>query len=180
MHEQPLLAWARARRMLDAFVRPAVHGPAIPLDVVALQVPGEPITVGEARAAAFAAFAVGDGWGTLWGTTWLRMRGTVPAEWAGEEVVARIGLGYTGQTGFGAEALLWDAAHDAPLQGLSPNHDSVPISGDVVDLLIEAAANPVLDQERPVSLSLLPGSDDPPAPLFRLQRAEICVLHRDV
>jgi alpha-mannosidase len=181
MHDQPLVVWARARRMLDAYLRPAVHGPAIPLEVAALHVHGEPIDVAEARRRTFTPFAIGDAWGAAWDTTWFRMRGTVPAEWAGEEVVARVGLGYAGQTGFGAEALLWDG--DAPVQGITPNHDEVCVArpargGEAVDLLVEAAANPHVDAQQAVYPPLLP--DPGGAPLFHLQRAEICVVHRDL
>jgi alpha-mannosidase len=176
MHDQPLAVWARARRMLDAYLRPAVHGEPVPLEVTALHVGGEPIDVDEARAQQFTPFAVGDAWGTPWGTTWFRMRGAVPRQWAGEDVVARIGLGYTGQTGFGAEALVW--GESGPLQGISPNHDEVRIAGGSVDLLIEAAANPVLDQEAATASLLLP--DPSASPLLRLRRAELCVVRRDL
>jgi len=181
MHDQPLSVWARARRMLDAYLLPAVHGPAIPLEVAALHVHGEPIEVTEARKRAFEPFAIGDPWGATWDTTWFRMRAIVPAAWAGEEVLARIGMGYTGQTGFGAEALLWDG--DTPVQGLSPNHDTIPVvrparGGENVDLLIEAAANPYVDPQAPVFPLLAP--DPGGTPLFRLQRAELAVVHRDL
>ena len=63
MHDQPLATWARARHLLDAFLLPAVHGPAIPLRVRALHVHGEPISAAEARAGIFTPFAVGDAWG---------------------------------------------------------------------------------------------------------------------
>jgi len=181
MHDQPLLAWARARRMLDAWLLPALHGPVLPLDVTALHVHGEPIGVAEARRGVYVPFAAGDAWGAAWDTTWFRLRGGVPAEWAGEEVVVRIGLGYTGQTGFGAEALLWDG--DTPAQGISPNHDEIVVArpargGESVDLLVEAAANPAVDPQTPDFPLLMP--DPGGAPLFRLARAEICVVHRDV
>ena len=185
MHDQPLAVWARARRMLDAYLLPAVHGAPVPLDVTALHVPGEPIDVATAiaRSGGFTAFAVGDAWGAAWDTTWFRLRGTVPGDWVGEEVVARIGLGYAGQTGFGAEGLLWDAAAQVPLQGITPNHDTVRIArpaagGEAVDMLVEAAANPHVEAQQAVYPPLLPDPDG--APLFRLERAEICVLHREL
>jgi len=181
MHVSPEQVRARARRMLDAFLRPAVYGPAQALDVEALHVHGEPISVREARARRFEPFAVGDRWGAAWDTTWFRLRGGVPAAWAGEEVVARIALGYTGQTGFGAEALLYRG--DTPVQGLSPDHTDVAVSpsargGEIVELLVEAAANPAVDQSAATWPLLLP--DPGGTPLFELRRAELCTVRRDV
>ncbi len=179
MHDQPVLLWARAKRLLDAYLRPAVYGAALPLDVAALHVHGEPISVEAARRGAFQPFAVGDPWGAAWDTTWFRMRGTVPAAWAGCEVVARLGIGFAGLTGFGAEALVWEG--DTPLQGISPNHDEVPVAcpargGEPVDLLVEAAANPFVDGQTPVFPLLLP--DPGGTPLLRLERAELCTVDR--
>ena len=44
----------------------------------------------DARARAFEPFEVGTPWGGAWDTTWFRMRATVPGEWQGSEVVARL------------------------------------------------------------------------------------------
>ena len=183
MHDQPLAIWARARRLLTAYLQPAVHGAGQPLEVTALHVHGEPITVAEAlaRSAEFAPFAVGDAWGEAWDTTWFRLRGRVPAAWTGREVLARLRIGYRGQTGFGAEALLWDG--DTPVQGISPEHDEIVVArpargGESVDLLVEAAANPAVAQEQPTWPLLLP--DPGGRPLFRLALAELCTVDRDV
>jgi alpha-mannosidase len=167
--------------MLAAHLRPAIHGARVGLDVEALHVHGEPIGVAEARAGRFVPFAVGERWGALWDTTWFRMRATVPAEWAGDEVVARVGLGYSGQTGFGAEALLWRG--DAPVQGISPDHAEVLVArpargGEVVDLLVEAAANPDIDQAAATWPLLMP--DPGGTPMLELRRADVCVVRRDV
>jgi alpha-mannosidase len=169
--------------MLDAHLLPAVHGPSLPLTITALHVHGEPIPIAEvhARAADFAPFGIGDAWGAAWDTTWFRLTGAIPTDWAGREVVARVALGYTGQTGFGAEALLWRG--DTPAQGISPDHDEICVArpasgGEPVDLLVEAAANPAIDQEAGTWPLLLP--DPGGAPLFTLARAELCVVDRDV
>ncbi|HXA30477.1 MAG TPA: glycoside hydrolase family 38 C-terminal domain-containing protein [Candidatus Angelobacter sp.] len=181
MHANPELTRARARRLLDAFLRPAVYGAAVGLGVEALHVHGAPIGVAQARAGRFEPFAVGDRWGAPWDTTWLRLRGSVPAEWAGAEVVARIGLGFAGQTGFGAEALLWRG--DTAVQGISPDHSEVLVArpargGEAVDLLVEAAANPDIDQRAATWPLLMP--DPGGAPILELRRAELCVARRDV
>ncbi|HET9689673.1 MAG TPA: glycoside hydrolase family 38 C-terminal domain-containing protein [Acidimicrobiales bacterium] len=137
----------RARRLLRRVIGPARVAATAPLGVQALHVGGEPITLAEAtaRRASFAPFAVGDAWGPAWDTTWFALDGTVPAAWAGTRVALAVQLGYAGQTGFGAEGLVY--RDGAPLQGISPNHDLVDLAapatgGEVVALLVEAAANP--------------------------------------
>ncbi|HEV7678870.1 MAG TPA: alpha-mannosidase [Candidatus Dormibacteraeota bacterium] len=181
MHTSPELTRARARRLIDAYLRPAVHGPCVALDVGALHVHGEPIGIAQAREGAYVPFAVGEAWGAAWDTTWFRLRGAVPREWAGQEVVARVGLGFKGQTGFGAEGLLWRG--DEPVQGISPDHDTVMVARaargrEEVDLLVEAAANPAIDQRAESWPLLMP--DPGGTPLLVLRRAELCVVHRDV
>lgn len=110
--------------------------------------PGEPIRVGELEGCEFEPCSVGDPWGPMWGTTWFRVRGAIPEEWAGERVVLSVHLGYGGGTGFGAEGMVWSG--DRPVQGISPNHREVIVgdpatAGAPVEVLIEAAANPPID-----------------------------------
>lgn len=99
-------------------------------------------------AAGYAAIAEGDEWGRDWSSAWFHLRGTVPAAWAGREVVAWVEI-----TG---EGLIYDAQGKA-LQGIT--HGSVfdnvtgtsarPImplfkaakGGEAVELWLEGAAN---------------------------------------
>jgi alpha-mannosidase len=169
-------------RVLYEFVRPAVHGPSAGLDdIVAHHVAGEPIPVAEAMRADYSPFAVGDAWGPRWGTTWFRLRGRVPKGWAGHEVVLRFEVGGAGETGFGAEALVWQDRR--PLQGLSPNHTEVPITtaaagGESMELYVEAAANPRPPFGAPTWPDLLP--DPGGAAQFTLARAELAVVDPDL
>ena len=55
-------------------------------------------------------FAVGDAWGPCWGTTWFRLQGRIPAEWAGHEVVLRFGATRAGTSVPGGEFLIFSAA----------------------------------------------------------------------
>lgn len=175
--------------VLKEVVRPAVHPVAVPLDVTAHHLHGEPVPYAEATAdpAAFEPFAVGDPWGAPWDTTWFRLRGVVPAEWAerpGHDVVARIELSDGGDPGFTAEGMVY--ADGLPVQGLHPRHRWVrvtPVSGadsadGTVELYVEAAANPVAPfhtKDWPLLAAEYDGG-----PLYRLARAELAVLDTEV
>ncbi len=172
----------RVRRALYQFVFPALEGRSEPLDVVAAHhVLGEPIPYAEAAAAEYEPFPLGGAWGPAWSTTWFHLHGRVPDDWAGEEVALAFVIGSAGSTGFGAEAQVWDDGR--PMQGISPNHRRYRIAreaggGDEVDLFVEAAANPKPPfgaNEWPL---LMPEPEGPP--LFRLNRAELVVVQREL
>ena len=145
MRKEDSLRVGRIVRVLNEFVRPARRGRTEGLEVAAYHVHGEPVPAAAAFAAEYAPFGVGDPWGPAWDTTWFRLRGTIPGTWSGQEVHLGFAIGNAGETGFGAEALLF--RHGESVQGLSPNHRSALISdraegGEVVELFVEAAANP--------------------------------------
>ncbi len=98
----------------------------------------------------------------------------MPAEWCGRQVHLRFAIGNAGETGFGAEALLYRDGQ--PVQGLSPNHRSYLMSGraeggEPVELYVEAAANP----PSPFGANPWPLLMAEPhgAPLFTLARADL-------
>jgi alpha-mannosidase len=162
-------------------VQPAVYGPAEPVEVLAHHVHGEPIAPADALEASFTPFSVGGPWGAAWETTWFRFLGRVPDGWRGADVVCRIDLGYRGDPGFGAEGIVWEDG--SPAQGISPKHSTYRITakaegGESVDILLEAAANPVADLNARPAPSLRP--DYGGTPLFRLDRAELAVCNREV
>src|SRR5690348_2921536 len=108
-------------RVIKDVVRPAVYPRTTPLRVTAHHVKGEPITANEAFTRPYEPFDVGGSWGSRWDTTWFRFEGTVPDDWAGEDVVARIDIGGGGVgPSFTAEGQLWRA--DDPVQGLHHLH----------------------------------------------------------
>jgi alpha-mannosidase len=181
MEETPFVTRERVRMVLKRDVLPAVYGPAAGVDVLAHHVHGEPIPIDAMASAAFTPFAVGDRWGAAWDTTWFRFVGAVPTEWRGADVVLRVGLGFNGMVGFGAEGLVWEDG--TPVQGLSPMHSTYRITpkaegGEAVDVLVEAAANPPADLEARPAPALRP--DPGGERLFRLDRAELAVCNRDV
>ncbi|HLH29101.1 MAG TPA: hypothetical protein VKW77_09295, partial [Acidimicrobiales bacterium] len=128
-----------------------------------------------------APFAVGDPWGPPWDTTWFRLRGRVPEEWAGRPVRLGFAVGNAGETGFGAEALLF--RDGAPVQGLSPNHRHHRLTdraagGEEVELYVEAAANP----RSPFGANPWPLLMAEPhgAPQFTLARADLHVVDPEI
>src|SRR4051812_17294918 len=94
MHDDRALVEARLKRVLDERIRPALHPESVPLEVAAWVAPGEPVAVEVGLAAEHTPVAVGDAWGAPWGTTWFRVRGQVPEQWAGRTVEAALDLGF--------------------------------------------------------------------------------------
>ena len=75
----------------------------------------------------------GFAWGPIWSDAWFLFSGTVPEDWAGKRVVARIDCG--------AEAIVWDG--DDPLQGIDRNHGEIVLfesakGGEQVSLRVQA------------------------------------------
>jgi alpha-mannosidase len=182
MHDDRILTEQRLERVLRERIRPSVHGEAVPLQVAAWHVPGEPVPPAEALAADYQPFEVGTAWGRPWGTTWFSCRGQVPAGWAGRDVAAVIDLGFsTGGPGFAAEGLIY-MPNGCPVRGLHRQQSSVRLeqlapSAGAVRFFVEAAANPQIS--RPVTRlgDPLTAGDEP---LYRLLRADLAVFHADV
>jgi alpha-mannosidase len=166
----------RINRVLHEFVRARRRGPSVPLDAAAYHVHGEPVPASVAVRAQYVTFPLGGSWGPPWDTTWFRLRGRIPSDWAGREVALGFSIGNAGSTGFGAEALLWREGR--PVQGLSPNHrEHVLTTGAVgdedIELFVEAAANPPSPFGANPWPLLLPDPDG--SPLFTLQQADLHV-----
>ncbi len=170
------------RRFLKSMVRPAIYGRRSALEVTAHHLHGEPIPVADALGLPFAAFAVGDGWGGMWDTTWFRFRGSIPDGWRGHEVVALVHLGGDQMVGFTAEGQIWDTAGRA-VQGLHHQHREFPLTsdasgGEAVEFLVEAAANPIPPWLLTDWPTLMPDYDG--KPLYALETAELALPDREV
>ena len=154
MHDDTSLTIARARRVLAERIIPAIYPESLPLEVASHALPGEPITPAAGLALDYCPHTVGTEWGPAWGTTWFRIRGQVPAHWAGEHVELRIDLGFdTSMTGFQCEGLVYRADGHA-VKSLNPRNQWVPVAdaavgGEDIELFIEAASNPVLLEHHP-------------------------------
>ncbi|MET9385191.1 glycoside hydrolase family 38 C-terminal domain-containing protein [Streptomyces sp. NPDC002928] len=184
MHDDRTLVEARLERALRQFVRPAQYGAKVPLVLSVWHVPGEPVPVDQALQAAYEPFTTGTEWGKPWSTSWFRLEGRVPEEWAGRRVEAVIDPGFTGDgPGFQAEGLLYDAA-GVPLKGIHPRNRHLTVGhpargGEPVHLLLEAAATPaVLHGFEPTHLGDVLTAGD--RPVYRFRSAELAVLEEHV
>jgi alpha-mannosidase len=149
MHDDRSLVEGRLRRVLDERVRPAVYPETVPLEVTVWHAPDEPVPVAEGLAARGEPIGAGERWGAPWGTSWFRVSGAVPQEWAGRTVEALLDLGFEAQMpGFQCEGLVY-RPDGTPVKGLHPQNQWVRIGtpvtgGEAVRLHIEAASNPVV------------------------------------
>ncbi|MEU4877999.1 glycoside hydrolase family 38 C-terminal domain-containing protein [Streptomyces sp. NPDC021608] len=186
MHDERRRIEERVERAHHQRVKPAIYAATVPFEVEAWQAPGEPVPFAEAAAAAYEPFAMDTPWGPPWGTTWFRMRGQVPAEWAGRRVEAVIDLGFVGDwPGNQAEALV-HLTDGTPLKAVNPLNQYVPIGnpaqgGESIDYLVEAASNPDIlagDFAAPTLLGDVLTAGD--RPLYTFRRADIAVLDEEV
>ncbi|MFD4568597.1 alpha-mannosidase [Streptomyces sp. NPDC058467] len=184
MHDDRSLVEGRLERALRQFLRPAQYTDRMPLVLSVWHVPGEPVPVDQALQATYEAFTTGTLWGKPWSTSWFRIEGRVPEEWAGRRVEVVVDPGFTGDgPGFQAEGLLFDAA-GVPLKGIHPRNRHLTVGapargGEAVHLLLEAAANPaVLHGFEPTSLGDVLTAGD--GPVYRFAAADLAVLDEDV
>ncbi|MFE9443916.1 alpha-mannosidase [Streptomyces sp. NPDC006602] len=186
MHDERRRIEERVERVHTQRIKPAIYAAAVPFEVEAWQAPGEPVPFAEAAAAPYEPFAMDTPWGPPWGTTWFRMSGQVPDEWAGKRVEAVIDLGFVGDwPGNQAEALV-HLTDGTPLKAVNPLNQYVPIAnpatgGEVIDYLVEAASNPDIlanNFSAPTPLGDVLTAGD--KPLYTFQRADLAVLDEEV
>ncbi|MBE7952975.1 alpha-mannosidase [Microbacterium sp. R1] len=186
MHDDTSLTVGRVKRVLEERIRPAIHSASVPLGVEIHELPGEPIAPAEGLALDYAPGVVGAPWGPAWGTTWFKLTGRVPAEWAGRRVEALIDLGFdVNMTGFQCEALAY-RPDGSPIKSINPRNQWVPIAetaaGDEpIELYLEAASNPVLLDYHPFLPTqegdILTSSKEP---LYRARRMDLAVFEPEV
>jgi alpha-mannosidase len=186
MHDDRGLVEARLKRVLDERIRPAVYAESLPLEVAVWNAPGEPVPVEEGLAATPSPVAVGDRWGAPWGTSWFRVTGTVPEEWAGKTVEAILDLGFDeNMPGFQCEGLVY-RPDGTPVKGLNPRNQWVRIGapvagGEEVRLHIEAASNPVILDYHPFLPTQLGDKETAGSePQYKLARMDLAVLDETV
>ncbi len=184
MHDESNLTTGRARRVLGERIRPEIYGDRVQLTLEASELPGEPIEPARGPGLEYSPFELGSAWGPAWGTTWFRLRGTVPADWEGLEYEGVVDLGFDADTpGFQCEALVY-RPDVTPVKALNPRNQWIPIEagpGGSVELFLEAASNPILLERHP----FLPTQQGDlatasRAPLYRLTRAELAVRRPEV
>jgi alpha-mannosidase len=187
MHDDHALIEHRLQRALIRLA-PAVYSDRVDLDVAVWPVDGEPASVAEGTHAAYVAAEVGDRWGPPWGTTWFKITGSVPQQWAGRTVEAVIDLGFdAARTGFQAEGLAY-RRDGSPIKGLNPRTPWVRVAepargGEVVELYVEGAANPMILGRGGGDFRPTPLGDRDTAghePLYRTERMELAVFEEQV
>ncbi|MEV7799886.1 glycoside hydrolase family 38 C-terminal domain-containing protein [Microbacterium foliorum] len=186
MHDDTSLTVGRVKRVLDERIRPAVHSASVPLTIEVNQLPGEPISPADGLALEFTPASVPSMWGPAWSTTWFKITGRVPADWAGRRVEAVIDLGFDiNMPGFQCEALVY-RPDGSPVKSINPRNQWLPITEDAhgdepVELYLEAAANPVLLDYHP----FLPTQEgdvqtSSREPLYRTRRIDLAVFEQEV
>ena len=169
MHANRDLVEKRIQRELWERVLPLVHPDQRPLTIAA----GPDVDHLEP-------FEAGSSWGAPWATTWFRLTGDIPAEWAGRRVEAVIDLGFHQRAaGFQCEGLVVDLHSDGsftPLQGIHPRRTNYAVESapGPVTLYVEAASNPMFPQFQPSPLGSLDTAGD--RELYRFRRASLVVV----
>ncbi|MCP3818605.1 glycosyl hydrolase-related protein [Streptomyces sp. A3M-1-3] len=186
MHDDRALVEARLGRVLDERIRPAVYPESVLLEIAAWVAPGEPVPVAEGLTAEHVPVRVGDAWGAPWATTWFRVRGTVPPEWAGKTVEAVLDLGFDKRMpGFQCEALVY-TPDGSPVKAVNPRNQWVRVGapvtgGERVEWHLEAASNPVVMGVRPFRPTALGDRETAGTePQYRLARIELAVFDSTV
>jgi alpha-mannosidase len=148
MHDDSALVELRINRFVRERLRPALHRVTMPLTLETWDAPGEPVPFADAVGQHFTPFGTGRRWGRPWGTTWVHVTGTVPADWVVDGEVRLellVDLGFSRATpGFQAEGLVY-GPDGVILKAISPRNRSAPLPsrpGELIDLYLEAAANP--------------------------------------
>ncbi len=183
MHDDRVLVERRLDRAMVQWIRPALYTATAPLSVEVWHVPDEPVPVAEALVADYEPVGLGTEWGAPWSTSWFRVTGEVPAEFAGQQVEAVFDLGFGGGPGFSCEAMAY-TADGTPVKALHPLNRYVPIGnpvagGEQVSLLLEGAANPAIPHGiAPTELGDKSTAGD--QPLYQLRQADVAVLNTEV
>jgi alpha-mannosidase len=185
MHDDAITRDRLARAIRDR-IQPAAAVPVADVEVTAWHVDGEPVPAAAAIPALdptayradYRPFRIGEAWGRPWGTTWFRMRGSVPETARSRRVELVIDLGWRDtMPGFQAEGLAY-RADGVVIKAVQPLTNWVPVDGPTVDVYLEAAANPQLfghDIPRfaPTPLGDVLTAGD--GPLYRLGAAALMV-----
>ncbi len=157
MHTEDI-ALDRLDRALRDRLLPAAARTVAAVEVTAWEAGPDPVPAAVALRAEYRPFAIGGRWGRPWDTVWFRMRGTVPEAARGSRVELVVDLGGQDDSmpGFQAEALAY-RADGSVLKAVQPRTNWVPVTGDEVDVYLEAAANPQffgrhVEQFRPTPL----------------------------
>lgn len=177
------LTEARIKLAIDRRLKPRVHTATATVSIAKWDVGGEPVLYAQAAAADYTPFSVGDRWGASWDTTWFRITGELPADWAGKpEAILRIDLGPnpTWAEGFSCEGLVYINGEPGGAVNLYRD-DALRFTdikgGERFEVYIEAAAN--VRPENAASGDWQVPAEPGGAPRFTLKRCELALFDRD-
>ncbi|WP_154606335.1 alpha-mannosidase [Arthrobacter sp. AQ5-05] len=191
MHDKQSLIENRLKRVLVERIAPAIHTPLAPLKLTAWHVQGgqgEPVAPAIALAGdeRYEPFSVGQQWGPAWGTSWIRLTGTVPPEARGHKVELVVDLGFSQSwPGFQAEGLVYRPDGTA-VKALNPLNTWVLVSQkaqgrEEIELYVEAAANPFVFTDNPfLPTQLGEKFTAGEAPRYTMARADINIFNTEV
>jgi alpha-mannosidase len=175
MHKHPDLTRQRIEGFLENTLRPRLWQPQAPMEAAVYRPQDGPrdyremkIAPEEAAKFEYTPVQPGYAWGPVWSDAWFRFTGTVPPEWRGMRVVARLDTG--------AESIVWDG--DDPLQGIDENHREITLfekaaGGEGVTLTVQATGmNP--------SVSVHGRPQEPPSTPFAFRYACLAVCDADL
>lgn len=183
MYQEASIIERHARRTLDELVVPAIYADRTPVSVTLAELDGEPEPFEEATRRDFQSISPGTNWGTPWGTAWLHIETAVPDSLAGRTVDLICDIGFhPGLVGFHTEAMVYDAA-GAALHGLHPLRrwhrvGDPAAGGELVDLYVEAAANPMVIGHHPTPFGDPATAGD--LPIYTFNGAWLAAFHAEV
>ncbi|WP_130865714.1 alpha-mannosidase [Acidipropionibacterium timonense] len=201
MHDHAPILDGRVRRHLAEKIRPAETTTVCQLDVEWAPVTdadgatdpnarpgvvgqGEPVSIAAGFALDYEPFEVGRTWGPPWGTTWLHLTATVPADLRGEHLELVVDLGGRWESpGFQSEGLVV-RPDGSIIKALNPRNTWIPAEPDDegrIDVYVEAASNPILLAVPPFQPTedgdkLTASTHDH----YSLERADLVVVHDEV
>lgn len=145
MHDSAAASEGRVQRTYRERILPATYRLKLPLSVTAWSVTGDSVPLAAVLGLPFEPLNVGEAWGPPWGTTWMRVAGTVPADWSDDHLEIIVDLGFLpSQPGFQAEGLVW-GVDGTIIKALHPRNTYVPLDaspGAPFEVYVEAASNP--------------------------------------
>ena len=186
MHQTTKAVEERLDRFFRDKIHPAIYRDHVALSITAWQAPREPVAFEVATAQPYENVELGWRFGRAWSTIWLRVSGTLPADWqaADEGSLAAeivIDFGYnTSRSGFQAEALAYDLA-GKPIKAIAPLNSWLPWSyaDKKVEFYLEVAANPDVAGEYTFEPTTLGDWDTASEqPLYELKKLHVA--RRDV
>jgi alpha-mannosidase len=183
MYTDQELTLLRLNRFVKERLHNAQYRESVAVSVTAWEVPDEPVPFAEAVTQSYEPMEVGQRWGRPWSTLWLHLQGRVPEGWSVDDgqVELVIDLGFdNAKPGFQCEAIVY-APDGRIVKALEPLNTTVPVDvgpGGIIDVYVEAAANPDVHDHMVTWAPLLVGrkSTAGTAPRYTLRRADVALL----